>query len=299
MSGERILALRAGALGDTLLVLPAIAALRSRVGPAGSVELVGRAPAIELCLGAGLATRVHSIERSLFLPFFQESADDRELRSFLKPFDRIVAWTEFPLVEKGEIPLLRASPRPPPGVHASDHLFAALAPLGIRGPAPTPSLEIDRGSRLAALAFLEKHGISPAQFIALHPSSGSARKNWPKERFRELASKVVGDGLRLVWIEGEADREVVASLSAATESAVARDLPLKVLAALLAQGRGFVGNDSGVTHLAAAAGARTLALFGPTDAAQWGPRGPFVRILDLQENAEEVWGSSRSWFSEP
>jgi heptosyltransferase-2 len=296
MTGERILALRAGALGDTILALPAIAALRSLAGPAGDVEFVGRAPGIELCLGARLATRVHSIERSLFLAFFHESADDRELRSFLDPFDRMVAWSDFPLVERRDIPLLRASPMPPSGVHASDHLYATLSPLGIRGPAPVPPLEIDAAGRLDALAFLRGHGVSPSQFVALHPSSGSARKNWPRERFQELASKLRGEGFPTVWIEGEADREIVGPLSTATGSPVARNLPLKVLAALLAQSRGFVGNDSGVTHLAAAAGAKTVALFGPTDAREWAPRGPFVRILDHQKSAGDVWGTARSWF---
>jgi ADP-heptose:LPS heptosyltransferase len=59
----------------------------------------------------------------------------------------------------------------------------------------------------------------------------------------------------------------------------AHHLPLRVLGALLARAALYVGNDSGVTHLAAAWGAPTLALFGPTDPAQWAPLGPRVRTL--------------------
>jgi ADP-heptose:LPS heptosyltransferase len=58
-----------------------------------------------------------------------------------------------------------------------------------------------------------------------------------------------------------------------------RDVPLRVLGALLGRAGLYVGNDSGVSHLAAAAGAPTLALFGPTDPAVWAPVGPAVETV--------------------
>jgi heptosyltransferase III len=59
----------------------------------------------------------------------------------------------------------------------------------------------------------------------------------------------------------------------------ARSLPLRTLAATLARASVYVGNDSGVTHLAAAAGTPAVAIFGPTDPAQWSPLGRAVRVL--------------------
>jgi heptosyltransferase-2 len=300
ITGRRILALRAGALGDTILALPSIAALRRLVGPTGEVELVGTEPANLLALGPRLSTRVHCIDRARFRPLFQESADDADLRSFLRGFDRVLAWSDLPLLARKlaalSVPLLQASPHPPPGIHAADHLYRSLAPLGIAGEAPPPEIDLDRESRLAASDFLGRHGLSSFDFIALHPSSGSPRKNWSAERFQALALRLRLENRRFLWVEGEADREVVDGLVRAVPAPVARDLPLTVLAALLSSSRGFVGNDSGVTHLAAAVGTPTIALFGPTDPHIWAPRGPSVVVAPHGAETETVWENARSRF---
>jgi ADP-heptose:LPS heptosyltransferase len=300
ISGRCILALRAGALGDTLLALPSIGALRSLVGPSGEVDFVGTEPSVRLALGPRLATRVHSTDRARFLPLFQESADDTVLLSFLRGFALVVAWSNLPLLAEKlsrlGIPLLHASPHPPAGVHASDHLYRSLSPLGVLGRAPPPEIDLDEDSRLAALDFLRRNALHPSDFVALHPSSGSPRKNWPARRFQELALRLRRENRRFAWIEGEADRKVVASLVNLVEAPVARDLPLPVLASLLSLSRGFVGNDSGITHLAAAVKARTIALFGPTDPSVWAPRGPSVLVLAHGSNAETVWEKARSLF---
>jgi ADP-heptose:LPS heptosyltransferase len=89
---------------------------------------------------------------------------------------------------------------------------------------------------------------------------------------------------------------VVARLVRTVPAPVARDLPLRVLAALLSSSRGFVGNDSGVTHLAAAVGAPTIALFGPTDPRMWAPRGPSVLVAPDGAVPETVWENARSRF---
>ncbi len=298
--GRRILAIRAGALGDTLLSLPSIGALRRLAGPSGEVDFVGTEPAVRLALSSRLATRIHSIERAPFRALFQESADDCDLMSFLRPFALAAAWSNTPQLHEKlarlGIPLLQASPHPPPGVHASDHLYRALSPLGVASAAPPPEIDLDSDSRLAAIEFLRRNELRASDFIALHPSSGSPRKNWPRERFRQLGERLRREGCSLVWIEGEADREVVSSLAGRLDAPVARDLPLSVLASVLAASRGFVGNDSGVTHLAAAVKTPTIALFGPTDPEVWAPRGPSVLVTSLASDVEMVWGKARSLF---
>jgi heptosyltransferase-2 len=303
ISGRCILVLRAGALGDTLLAFPAIGALRRLVGPSGEVELVGTEPAVGLALGPSLASRVHSIERARFRPLFQESADDADLVAFLSGFELVIAWSNLTLLE-GKlsslgIPLLVAPPHPPADVHASDHLYASLSSLGVLGPAPPPEIDLDEESRHPALDFLRRNGLHAFDFVAIHPSSGSARKNWPEGRFQELALRLRQENQRLVWIEGEADREVVASLVRLVPAPVARDLPLRVLASVLSLSRGFVGNDSGVTHLAAAAKARTIALFGPTDPRVWAPRSPTVLVVEHDSEVEDVWEKARAIFRAP
>jgi len=306
ISGRRILALRAGALGDTILALPAIQALRRLVGPEGEVEILGTDPAVQLALGPRLATSAHSLDRPRFRPLFQESADDTELRAFLRGYALVVAWSGLPLLAglSGKlarlgIPLLSAPSRPPEGVHASDHLYRSLAPLGAAGSAPPPEVDVDEERRTAALGFLLRIGLREHDFVAIHPSSGSPQKNWPLGRFQELARRFRQANQPLLWIEGEADREVVTALAGSVPAPVARDLPLPVLAAVLSSSRGFVGNDSGVTHLAAAVNAPAIALFGPTDPRVWAPRGPSVLLAKHDSEAGDLWEKARSMFRTP
>ncbi|MFQ5693406.1 MAG: glycosyltransferase family 9 protein, partial [Nitrospinota bacterium] len=90
----------------------------------------------------------------------------------------------------------------------------------------------------------------------------------------------------VVWVAGPAEEGVLEEVRAQSRGRDVKAVespPLPDLAALLSEARGYVGCDSGVTHLAAACGAPTVALFGPTDPAVWGPRGE--RVVTLRRNA--------------
>jgi ADP-heptose:LPS heptosyltransferase len=114
----------------------------------------------------------------------------------------------------------------------------------------------------------------PRGFVAIHPGSGSYSKNWPLDRFTESAQRLAGAAPWL-FVAGPAEATLVPPKGAI----VAREWPLRTLGAALARAGLFVGNDGGISHLAAAAGAPTLALFGPTDPALWAPVGPRVATL--------------------
>jgi heptosyltransferase III len=103
-------------------------------------------------------------------------------------------------------------------------------------------------------------------FAVIHPFSGSPRKNWPLERFRALAQRL---GMPIRWCAGPEEE---------LEDAVRID-NLYELACWLATARLYIGNDSGITHLAAAVGIPVVAIFGPTDPAVWAPRGDRVRVV--------------------
>ena len=112
--------------------------------------------------------------------------------------------------------------------------------------------------------------------IAIHPGSGSPRKNWPVERWAELGERLCSQAPLLI-VGGEADTTAVAALAALGE--VAQSLPLPELTRRLAACRWFLGHDSGVSHLAAAVGTPCVLLFGPTDPAMWAPPGGHVQIV--------------------
>ena len=117
----------------------------------------------------------------------------------------------------------------------------------------------------------------------IHPGSGSPRKNWPIERFVELSLKLGERGHRVVWVRGPAE----GTLSEEWEGERLDRPSLSTLAATRSGARVFIGNDSGVSHLAAAVGAPTVALFGPTLAAVWRPDGPRVQVVSTSSGAME------------
>ena len=302
--GRSILIIRSGALGDTILALPAIRALRHAVGPMGRIELVGYSRLARVVLNPSLADAVHSIDRALFAGLYSEP-ETPELENFLSSYDLIVAWSSDPdghlsrLLERLRAFHLLAVPFPVTGsgVHASDHLLHTLQPLGLRMPAPVEGLaHMDSEGGVAARKFLFEMGIEGRSFFAFHVGSGSARKNWSANKFAELAELARTTGLECLFIEGEADREPMTQLRRALswEPRVARNLDLSVLSSVLFRAVAYVGNDSGITHLAAATGTPTVALFGPTDPAVWAPRGPWIRVLTHGADAATVWREIRN-----
>jgi heptosyltransferase III len=171
--------------------------------------------------------------------------------------------------------VITRSPAPPPGVHASDWLADPLASVGLEVAASVPPLWFSPDERDAARPWRER---LPERFLAMHPGSGSPRKNWPADRYAALAHDLARGDPFLV-VQGPADDAAIAPLRRVPGAVIAHGLPARTLGTLLAEAGVFVGNDSGVTHLAAAAGAHTLALFGPTDPALWAPVGPSVRVM--------------------
>lgn len=113
----------------------------------------------------------------------------------------------------------------------------------------------------------------------IHPGSGSRAKNWPIGRFIELTRRLEALGHRVMWVRGPAEPDPPAEIAA---DRVIDHPPLRALAATLARSKVFIGNDSGVSHLAGAAGAPTLVLFGPTSASVWRPDGPRVHVVSAR-----------------
>jgi heptosyltransferase-2 len=205
-----------------------------------------------------------------------------ELSHALAPFDAVIAYTASTDLLRGlahaapSAEIVAHSPQPPPaGPHAAASLAQAVARLGAN-PAVAPATCAASAAETAqAKPWLNRLG--PC-FLAIHPGSGAPRKNWPADRFAALAERLAG-GRSFLLIEGPADGEAATAASSLPGAVHARDLPPRALGAVLAQAGVYVGNDSGVSHLAAAWGAPVLTLFGPTDPAQWAPIGPRVKVL--------------------
>ena len=291
LSRRAILVFRAGALGDTVLALPMLRAIREAIGPNGSLDFVGTLPWARLMLGQSFASQVHSVDRRLFLPFFSDVRDDGALRSFLSDFDAVVAVTKAarvePLLRELGVPAVVISPFPSDGSHVGEYLVASIRSIGVPSVDQIPAVELKPAARALAKKFLRSCSLQ-AGFVAIHPGSGSPRKNWPLPRFRQVFSRLTNEGRDVLWIGGEADANILRDLKPSEGEPVARELDICVLASLLSDAGAFLGNDSGVSHLAAAVGTPTIALYGPTNPRQWLPIGEFVRALPFSATSYEV-----------
>ncbi len=191
------------------------------------------------------------------------------LLAALRSFDSIVSWYGGNRPEFREVALavnpnwtfLNALPPDGCSLHAVDFFGQQVgAPAGL-----SPRIQVPQSSW---------HGAA-----VIHPFSGSRKKNWPLERFHQLAA---GLDEPLRWLAGPEDELPGAD----------RFDDLGELANWLAGARVYIGNDSGITHLAAAVGTPTVALFGPTDPELWGPRGERVSCLRnepiVEMNVERV-----------
>ncbi len=287
----RVLIARAGALGDLLLLRRALAAL-GRGGHA--VTLLAPAPGA-LLVGSGEAEVGRHVDwdtKDAATLLGGGRLPAGALREALARCDVALAYSRSVALAHGLarlVPLsLACDPQPPDDVHAARWLARPLAAIGLDVDSAPPERRPTSEELDAARPWLERLGES---FLALHPGSGARGKNWPFERFLELADRLAPDEPWLLAL-GPAEETLAVDAGArgtALERAVvARDVPLRVLAALLSRAGRYVGNDSGVTHLAAACGAPTLALFGPSDPRVWAPDAPWAMTLRAPTPALET-----------
>ncbi len=250
----RTLVVRLGALGDAVLTLPALAHL---VAQGDEVTVLG-VPASWSFLPGTCAIRIEDVEAPRWRGLF--SGEEVEAA---RGFDRAIIMLGMPAVmeslSRAGVPSLHIPPMRPgeSGEHAAFRLLR-----GVDGSSPDPAA-------IRALIAADPDGV--AHDLVLHPGSGGRLKRWPAARFADLARRSSDPFVLLGPSEGD--------LAPAFDGVpVARDWPLRNVVSTLAAARGFVGNDSGVSHLASWL-CPTLALFGPTDPAVWAPAGPRARVL--------------------
>ena len=248
----RRLVIRPGAIGDLIVSLPAIECLA-----ADWLEVWTAPSNVPL---VRFACQVRAIP-STGLDLLGVTEPPAGLIEALRNFDSIVSWYGANRPEFREtvaalgLPFTFLSALPADGaeLHATDFYLHQ-----VRGIAACPSDGIPRIECAVELG----------DYAVIHPFSASPRKNWPLEKYRALAEKLQRV-MPLRWCAGEDDPPLPGAV---------RIHNLYELACWLAGARLYLGNDSGITHLAAAVGTPVLALFGPTDPAVWAPRGPNVRV---------------------
>jgi heptosyltransferase-3 len=297
----KILVIRGGAIGDFILTLPAIAALR-RQFPEAHLEVLGYPHIVQLAMAGGLVDRVSPIEARALAGFFARNGQlFEELADYFSEFDLIISYLYDPdaifrtNVGRCSPAQFIACPHRPDEqmqVHAAKVYLKPLERLAIFDADHVPRLHIDRNLTVAGPSHSPNEASESAPRLALHPGSGSERKNWPEDRWAELLQRLVDlTPFNLLMVGGEAEGERLQRLAAAlapTRCRVAQNLPLAQLALLLARCQGFVGHDSGISHLAAAVGLPVLVLWGAADEVIWRPPGEQVIILRHSAGLERL-----------
>jgi heptosyltransferase-2 len=285
---NRILVIRGGAIGDFILTLPALKALRD-ARPQAHMEILGYKHIAVLAERRFYAQAVRSIEYGPLARFFARNSElPAELADYFASFDLIVSYLYDPdrifetnLRRCGVENLICGPARIVENAgHAARQLARPIQELGINVVDFAERIFSSIEDREFAREFLAS---VPQPIIAIHPGSGSHEKNWPLENWIGLFSpgSPFADLERLVVISGEADEAQTDQLEREwknRDARFARNLPLPRLAAVLERSI-FIGHDSGMSHLAAAAGANCILLFGPTDPDVWAPRNDNVQIL--------------------
>ena len=282
---NRILVIRGGAIGDFILTLPAIRLLRGRF-PEAHIEILGNEQIAALAHRRYYADAIRSLESGGLARFFAEHSElPSDWADYFASFDLIVSYLFDPdkvfgtnLKRAGVKSFIAGPSSLDDSEHAARQLARPLAALGLHLTDPAAKLYPSEADRAFAASCLREVG---ANALALHPGSGSENKNWPIENWKRLGDGLISAGQSLLVIAGEADEERASALEAAWRTkpvAFAKNLPLPQLAALL-ENSFFIGHDSGISHLAAAVGARCLLLFGRTDPAIWAPTNEKVTVL--------------------
>ena len=269
------------------MTLPAIGALRER-WPDGRLEILGYPRTIELARGRHYADDARSIDAKPMAGFFIPNAVlDPGLMEYFGSFNLVVSYLFDPdsifannVRRCGVRQVIEASPRPN-DLPAAQHYCKPLEALAIYVDAPEPRLYPNEADRDAASRFLHNAGREP--IVAVHPGSGSEKKNWPETKWRELIQRVLATtDWNLLLVGGEAEGERLRRLAASlppTRYALAQSLPLVELAECLQSGPAFVGHDSGITHLAAALGLPCIVLWSDALEEIWRPQGERLVIL--------------------
>ena len=299
---HRILCMKFYGLGNAIMLLPVLAAIRQRY-PEAEIDFLTMRANTGLLEHSGQVTNALGVDTDTVGEFVRSmTAVLRAVRR--RRYDTVVDFEQF--VKISTIIGFWSGARERIGFNTdgqrrgfmytrrvvytdSDHMSAIFArllqPLGISGPVRAVSFPIATADRRQAAEFLREHGVPDHHFplVAMHLGMGAnfyqiPLKRWPAEHFATLADRLAGEfGARVIFTgQGDDERQLIASARALLRHPAidgSNRFSITQLAALLERCHFVVANDTSVMHLAAAVGTPVVSLFGPTAPLHYGPRG--------------------------
>jgi ADP-heptose:LPS heptosyltransferase len=279
MSNRRALVLFPGALGDFVCFLPILKILAERM----SIDLLAWTEFSELVPGH---VKVGSLERfEIRHLFVSGGGSDEKVRRFFETYECTYSWMgsgdltfkqEVQAATQGRVRLFQFHPRESQ-VHQADYYLSCLE---IDSVLSMPHIPLMPDADQWAEIYCARNSLESKPMLAIAPGSGAREKNWPVISFERIArwwrERIGGS---VIVILGPVEEERGGYESLCSHGVAIRGITLGRLAAVIARCSLYVGNDSGISHLAAALGAPTAAVFGPSNINRWAPRGKTVLVL--------------------
>lgn len=303
---QRALIIQPGAIGDCILTLPLASFMKEKLG-LGCVNMLGHTEYIGILPGRSCVDSVSSIDavdlhRLFVKPSEFELADRDPLLNVFSGYPWIVTFMGSPASDFEQNLIFTANcthgsevitlaPAPPKGSkeHVSEfYIREFVEQCGAIVADPSSEIEgslmtFDRSDRDTGMQLLKECGVDVSKrVVVIHPGSGGKKKCWHLDNVLAVGEKLGKEGYSVVFLLGPAEVERFSSAMIRKIQSVGSQvsgLPLTQVIGLLACSETFIGNDSGITHLSAALGGRTIAMFGPTDPARYGPVGPVATTL--------------------
>ncbi len=264
-----------GALGDLLTCLPLLKLFRNIY--ADCISLLGNPPYTQLAKAAGLTDEILDINSRSYVPLFMDEYDPRTVE-LINRFDRFLLFSDHDSYLVKNISRFASSNilvHPP--FPANDNIHIVNYHLSLFQQHLSPDFDIlpefnippDESDKV-------KHLLSDTKEVAaLCPGSGSRLKNWSFNNYLNLSEQLKKHGFGIIWIAGPAEHH----LRFPENDTILFNQSLLSVAYLLKHCSCYIGNDSGITHLAAMTGCRTIALFGSSNPIVWSPVGKNVTII--------------------
>jgi heptosyltransferase III len=296
MSPRNILAIKLRYLGDVLLATPTFHALKAAYPAARLTVLVNRGT--EDILGAnGDVDDIIALDRGSIA---QQSRFALAIRR--RRFDAVVDLTDgdraailtwisgapvrigFNAEERWTGRCYTTVVRGETGAHRIERDLAALAPLGVEARDRIPRLSLTPDDDAKAKEVVRQLAIpTDRPWVIIQPGARYWFKAWPSERFAKLADRL-NDRFGCQVLVGGSSQEIALTQSVVGQAKsrllnIAGRSDVRTLAALLKRSALFVGNDTGAMHIAAAVGTPVVGLFGPSNPAEWGPRGGSAEVI--------------------
>ena len=270
----KILFVRTGGLGDAILTLPVVHRIKE-INPGAELYILGNETMLSVARLSGAFDRFRSIDESGFAGLFSGSESSNFLRLYFSIFDEVYFFTAakkeniiHKVIESGARKCNVLDPRLPKkwNCHVVEYLLTIIDEKKDNSYNP-----YDYGIKISSDSKINRKG------VVIHPGSGSLSKKWPIDRYFRVAERLI---VPVTFILGPAE----------VENGMGNDIPenrfaivcpehISELCDLISSAALYIGNDSGVSHLAALCGVLSLVLFGPTNPVIWRPLGSNVTVI--------------------